>query len=51
MWLTIKSWFCGLPLDVVLFVGCLSVVANEMRVMWIYLCCGVVFKLSLCGCQ
>ena len=44
-----KSCFCGLPLDVVLFVGCLCVVANEMRVLWIAFGCGVVFSLSLCG--
>ena len=44
-----KSWFCGLPLDVMLFVCCLCVVANEVRVLWIAFGCGVVFSLSLCG--
>ena len=50
VWLPMKSWFCGFSFDVVLFLGCLCVVANEMRVLWIAFGC-VVFWLYLCGCQ
>ena len=35
----------------VLFLDFLCVVANEMRVLWIAFGCGVVFRLSFCGCQ
>ena len=35
----------------VLFFGCLCMFANDMKVLWIAFGCGVVFGLSLCGCQ
>ena len=46
-----KSGFCEFPFEVVMFLCCLCVDANEMRVLWIAFGCSVVFRLSLCGCQ